>query len=82
EPESPVTVEKVCSPAALNDMSDLGASALAINFIHDVLLPHAVKRMIAERDGCSLSDAEERMRKVNEMNWVDQILAARKTNMT
>ncbi|KAJ2698261.1 hypothetical protein H4218_003408 [Coemansia sp. IMI 209128] len=82
EPESPVTVEKVCSPAALNDMSDLGASALAINFIHDVLLPHAIKRMIAERDGCSLSDAEERMRKVNEMNWVDQILAARKTNMT
>ncbi|KAJ2490990.1 hypothetical protein IWW37_002656 [Coemansia sp. RSA 2050] len=81
-PGPPHTVEAACSQTALSDMADLSASALAINFIHDVLLPHAIKRMIAERDGCSLSDAEECMRKVNEVNWVDQILAARKANVT
>ncbi|KAJ2802635.1 hypothetical protein H4S07_004646, partial [Coemansia furcata] len=77
--ESPHPAEQLSS-AALDDMTDLGASALAINFIHDVLLPHAIKRMLVERDGCSLDDAEERMQDINEMNWVDQILAARKSN--
>ncbi|KAJ2034744.1 hypothetical protein H4S03_004777 [Coemansia sp. S3946] len=80
-PTEPIRSSATPESAALDDMTELGASALAINFIHDVLLPHAIKRMIVERDGCSLSDAEERMRTVNEeINWVDQILAARKTN--
>ncbi|KAJ2822153.1 hypothetical protein GGI24_004024 [Coemansia furcata] len=78
--KSPHPSEQLSS-AALDDMTDLGASALAINFIHDVLLPHAIKRMLVERDGCSLDEAEERMRDINEMNWVDQILAARKSNV-
>ncbi|KAJ2007278.1 hypothetical protein GGI04_000584 [Coemansia thaxteri] len=60
------------------DMTDLGASAMAIKFIHEVLLPHAIKRMIVEREDCSLEAAEERMcRGDTEVRWVDQILAAR-----
>ncbi|KAJ2755630.1 hypothetical protein GGI19_001479 [Coemansia pectinata] len=80
-PSEPIRSSATPESAALDDMTELGASTLAINFIHDVLLPHAIKRMIVEREGCSLDDAEARMQKVNEeINWVDQILAARKTN--
>ncbi|KAJ2866826.1 hypothetical protein GGH94_001302 [Coemansia aciculifera] len=80
-PSEPIRSSATPESAALDDMTELGASTLAINFIHDVLLPHAIKRMIVEREGCSLDDAEERMQRVNEeINWVDQILAARKTN--
>ncbi|KAJ2329288.1 hypothetical protein GGI00_003978 [Coemansia sp. RSA 2681] len=66
------------SAGAAADMTALASSALAINFVHDVLLPHAIKRMIAERDDCSLAVAEASMRAGDpEKDWVEQIMAAR-----
>ncbi|KAJ2086449.1 hypothetical protein IW138_005694, partial [Coemansia sp. RSA 986] len=42
-------------------LDELGASALAIQFVHEVLLPHTIKRLITVREKCSLSEAEIRM---------------------
>ncbi|KAJ2746238.1 hypothetical protein GGI20_001518 [Coemansia sp. BCRC 34301] len=66
------------SSGVAGDMTDLASSTLAINFVHDVLLPHAIKRMIAERDDCSLVAAEASMCAGDpEKDWVEQIMAAR-----
>ncbi|KAJ2521646.1 hypothetical protein H4217_001275 [Coemansia sp. RSA 1939] len=55
---------------------------LATNFVHEVLLPHAIKRMTAEREKCSLSEAEIRMaHEDSDTQWVDYILAARVSGM-
>lgn len=63
---------------ALDKPSDLIQASLAVSFIHEVLLPHAIKRLIIERDDCSLAEAEERMQQGDqEVQWVDQILAIR-----
>ncbi|KAJ2895469.1 hypothetical protein IWW38_002300, partial [Coemansia aciculifera] len=74
----PLTAPEPAAGATKVDMTDLASSALAINFVHDVLLPHAIKRMIAERDDCSLVAAEASMHASDpEKDWVEQIMAAR-----
>ncbi|KAJ1838980.1 hypothetical protein LPJ70_005241 [Coemansia sp. RSA 2708] len=51
--------------------------ARTVEFIHEVLLPHAVKRLTMARDGCTLAESEVRMAQASEAHWADQILAAR-----
>ncbi|KAJ1901634.1 hypothetical protein LPJ66_000659 [Kickxella alabastrina] len=67
---------KQCSQEDSNQQRQ--ESSLALKFVHDVLLPHAVKRMTMERDKCTLEECELRMRMSSSENqWVDHILAAR-----
>ncbi|KAJ1992610.1 hypothetical protein EDC05_002756 [Coemansia umbellata] len=59
-------------------LADLEASTLAIQFVHEVLLPHTIRRLIAKRENCTLDESEAQMFKEDsETHWVDQILAAR-----
>ncbi|KAJ2160075.1 hypothetical protein GGF46_002533 [Coemansia sp. RSA 552] len=55
---------------------DPDLSAQSVQFIHEVLLPHAVKQLVVTRDSCSLEDSEHRMFQ-NGSDWVEQIMAAR-----
>ncbi|KAI8321005.1 hypothetical protein GQ54DRAFT_317811 [Martensiomyces pterosporus] len=65
-------------PALHSLPSNFGSDALTAQFIHEVLVPHAIKRLLMEREGCSLAESEARMLLGDsEVQWVDQILAAR-----
>ncbi|KAJ2852278.1 hypothetical protein IWW36_000421 [Coemansia brasiliensis] len=54
-----------------------GLSAQSVEFVHEVLLPHAIKRLTMAQENCTLAESEILMVKANETHWVDQILAAR-----
>ncbi|KAJ2671740.1 hypothetical protein IWW42_003199 [Coemansia sp. RSA 1085] len=48
-----------------------------VEFVHEVLLPHAIKRLTMAKEDCTLAESEAFMARANETHWVDQILAAR-----
>ncbi|KAJ2786700.1 hypothetical protein H4R21_007165, partial [Coemansia helicoidea] len=53
-------------------------AAQTVDFVHEVLLPHAIRRLTMAREQCTLAEAELRMIR-SDSDWVDQILAARET---
>ncbi|KAJ2237375.1 hypothetical protein IWW45_000984 [Coemansia sp. RSA 485] len=66
------------SSAELEAVDRQEGSSLALRFVYDVLVPHAIRRMTVDREGCSLEESEELMRSKNTENqWVEHILAAR-----
>ncbi|KAJ2596608.1 hypothetical protein H4R99_004858 [Coemansia sp. RSA 1722] len=66
------------SSAELEAVDRQEGSSLALRFVYDVLVPHAIRRMTVNREGCSLEESEELMRSKNTENqWVEHILAAR-----
>ncbi|KAJ2783443.1 hypothetical protein H4R18_001708 [Coemansia javaensis] len=59
--------------------SDPKLAAQAVEFVHEVLLPHAIRRLTMAREKCTLAESELSMlRSDSDMGWVDQILAARR----
>ncbi|KAJ2889197.1 hypothetical protein FB639_000066 [Coemansia asiatica] len=75
--------EQESEPASKNthcalDLDQHEKSSLALRFVYDVLVPHAIRRMTVNREACSLEESEQLMRSKNRENqWVEHILAAR-----
>ncbi|KAJ2617039.1 hypothetical protein H4S08_000523 [Coemansia sp. RSA 1365] len=65
-------------PLLQDDLPDSELASQTVKFIHEVLLPHAVKRLTMAHESCSLGESEARMIQGDSgIQWVDQILAAR-----
>ncbi|KAJ2081757.1 hypothetical protein H4R24_002082 [Coemansia sp. RSA 988] len=65
-------------PLSQGDSPDSELASQTVKFIHEVLLPHAVKRLTMAHESCSLVESEARMIQGDSgIQWVDQILAAR-----
>ncbi|KAJ2268448.1 hypothetical protein J3F81_004702, partial [Coemansia sp. RSA 371] len=62
---------------SVTSSSNSNLATQTVEFIHEVLLPHAIKRLTMARESCTLAESEIRMARANETHWVDQILAAR-----
>ncbi|KAJ2720560.1 hypothetical protein GGI07_004524 [Coemansia sp. Benny D115] len=72
------TTPVVDTAAAGDPVPDALQSSLALRFVHEVLLPHAIKRMTMDHEHCTLEESEARMRQSSsEHQWVEHILAAR-----
>ncbi|KAJ2450220.1 hypothetical protein EV183_004440 [Coemansia sp. RSA 2336] len=56
---------------------ELADAKPCVEFVHEVLLPHAIKRLTMAKENCTLAESEASMARANETHWVDQILAAR-----
>ncbi|KAJ2483509.1 hypothetical protein IWW56_000295 [Coemansia sp. RSA 2131] len=71
----PIDNINLADPVTSSSNTDLAAQT--VEFIHEVLLPHAIRRLTMARESCTLAESEIRMAQANEAHWVDQILAAR-----
>ncbi|PIA18043.1 hypothetical protein COEREDRAFT_79989 [Coemansia reversa NRRL 1564] len=75
-PKSEIT--ETTEPLSQDDLPGSELASQTVKFIHEVLLPHAIKRLTMARESCSLVESEARMIQGDSgIQWVDQILAAR-----
>ncbi|KAJ2709920.1 hypothetical protein H4R19_004004 [Coemansia spiralis] len=69
---------QLTEPVASPRPADPKLGAQTVEFVHEVLLPHAIKRLTMAREQCTLAESELHMiRSDSDIGWVDQILAAR-----
>ncbi|KAJ1731909.1 hypothetical protein LPJ61_002303, partial [Coemansia biformis] len=69
---------QLTEPVAPCRPADPKLAAQAVDFVHEVLLPHAIRRLTMAREKCTLDESELSMiQSDSDIGWVDQILAAR-----